>query len=64
MPDDGINPDSITLEDIKRMSQQEFRQYSFIMLERLNGRTGTIENRLWWILGSIIFVALLMIARG
>lgn len=56
-----LNPDSVTLEDIKRMGAGEFRQWTFLRLnsidEKLRGhdkRFGKIESMLWGLLIAII----------
>lgn len=56
-----MNPDSVSLEDIKEMRPGEFRQWTFLMIQRLDERTRRIDQRLWMVLATIILSILLVI---
>ena len=56
-----INPDSVVLEDIQKMTPREFRQYTFLKLNGMDNKLIKIDNRLWALLvGVIITIAVVV----
>ena len=56
-----MNPDSVSLEDIRGMGAGEFRQWTFLTIHRLDDRTRRIDQRLWWVLGSVVTLGVVAI---
>lgn len=50
----GLNPNNVTLADVERMTPKEFRIYSFMKLNKLDGCVGKIENRLWYVITAVV----------
>lgn len=64
MTDEEYNPDSITLEDVREMSEGEFRQWVFLKINEVCGKVTKVESRQWIILSGIIITILLILVRA
>ena len=49
-----LNPDSISIEDIQRMSQREFRVYMFFKLNSIDSSVRKMDSRQWATIAGII----------
>lgn len=51
---ENLNPDSVTLEDVIKMNSREWKIYTFMKLNKLDGCVGKIENRLWYVITAVV----------
>jgi len=57
------NPDDLTLEDIKRMDDGEFRQFVFLRLNDIRGTVHKLDSRQWaTVAGILITIATVVIS--
>jgi len=60
--DEQMNPDSVSLEDVKEMDGGEFRQYTYLKFEELCDDVSKVDRRQWAILSGIVITILLTLA--
>ena len=63
MTDEEMNPDSVNLDDVKKMDEGEFRQYTYLKFEELCDDVSKLDKRQWGILSGIVITILLILVR-
>jgi hypothetical protein len=48
------NPDGLSLEDIRKMDDGEFRQFVFLKLNNIDGTVRKLDTRVWAVLAGIL----------
>ena len=66
--DKAANPGSVGLSDIRQMKTGEFRQYTAFRLDTIDEKLRSqdmkflrLENRIWWVLGSVVTLGVVAI---